>query len=284
MKKSIKMIEAGKILYKKYPVLRPPIKLFLKYVLRDKPITRFSGWGMTTVHELPWEDKYDGETFRKASIDIKTNLDFDETVVGYGSKNIDELLWRHWNISTAVRYSLKFSKTNEHHFVECGVGEGMTAFFALRELFEHKDQSNSFVMHLYDSWNVMKNEDLTKREINLVVSKGYQGLDINKTQKNLSEFNDFLIYHSGYIPESLHNSSQSPNSISYLHIDLNSVKATQDALNYFYPRLISGGVIIFDDYGAMQFVDTRRVIDQFFSDKPGILIKFPTGQAMYCNH
>ena len=32
---------------------------------------RFSGLGLTTRHELPWNDDYDWGAFRKASVDIK---------------------------------------------------------------------------------------------------------------------------------------------------------------------------------------------------------------------
>ena len=49
----------------------------------------------------------------------------------------------------------------------------------------------------------------------------------------------------------------------------------------FYDRVASGGVILFDDYGWDAYIDTRRIIDEFFKDKPGILFEFPTGQAIY---
>ena len=35
---------------------------------------QFSGWGMKTAHELPWNDQYNEEIFRQASIDIKNNF------------------------------------------------------------------------------------------------------------------------------------------------------------------------------------------------------------------
>ena len=74
---------------------------------------------------------------------------------------------------------------------------------------------------------------------------------------------------------------ESPHSIVYLHIDLNSAKPTLAALNFFYPRLVKGGVILFDDYGWREYKDTKKVVDEFFSSKPGILLKLATGQAIY---
>ena len=72
-----------------------------------------------------------------------------------------------------------------------------------------------------------------------------------------------------------------PDTIFYLHIDLNSAKPTEHALEFFYPRLVVGGVILFDDYGWDAYEDTKNTIENFFKDKPGLLMKIPTGQAIY---
>lgn len=108
----------------------------------------------------------------------------------------------------------------------------------------------------------------------------YSKLDINTTKRNLKEFEDRLIFNVGYIPDSLI-SEKSPESIVYLHIDLNSAKPTLSTLEFFFPKLVKGGVILFDDYGQEEYKDTKKVIDRFFSDKPGLLLKLPTSQAIY---
>lgn len=74
-----------------------------------------------------------------------------------------------------------------------------------------------------------------------------------------------------------------PSSIVYLHIDLNAAIPTLKSLEFFYPRLVRGGVIIFDDYGWREYDDTRVVINEFFNDKPGLILCLPTGEAIYFN-
>lgn len=64
---------------------------------------------------------------------MKEKFDFGG-VCGINSQNSDELLWRHWLITFAVKYPIKFTKSHKHNFVECGVGSGMSAFFALKEI------------------------------------------------------------------------------------------------------------------------------------------------------
>lgn len=271
-----KIINTGRKIYWKYPSLQPFIA-FVHKRLFIKP--KFSGWGMTTEAELPWNDEYSGDIFRKASQDIKKVFEFSKIPTGPNPNNIDTLLWRHWMVSYAVRHAIEFTNPEKFNFVECGVGDGLTAFFALREISGNEKTRNNSLMHLYDSWSAMKKNTLNKNEIHY--AGRYSELDIARTEKNLFEFNNMLIFHQGYVPQSFNTEPKSPDSIVYLSIDLNSVQPTMDTLEFFFSRLVKGGIILFDDYGQEGYADTRKAIDKFFFGKPGILSKLPTSQAIY---
>ena len=165
---------------------------------------------------------------------------------------------------------------------ECGVGQGFSTFFAMREASSIPKIGSNFSMHLYDSWKAMRKQDIPEG-LPEYWSSSYGKLEIEITKQNLGEFNHNTVYHNGYIPESFFVDPKSPDSIVYLHIDLNAHKPTLDALKFFYPRAVDGAVIIFDDYGHAGFEDTKKVVDEFFSDKNGLLQKLPTGQAIYYN-
>ncbi len=264
-----------KSIYEKIPIFQP---IFIKI---SKPffdfIPKFSGWGMKTGHELPWNDEYDWNVFRETHEYVKEKFDFSNDFIGMSKKNIDKLLYRHWYVAYCARHALEFSQISEYNFVECGTANGVTAYYALKEISSRIEKSK-FKMHLYDSWDVMRENELLETEVDHVGN--YSELDINTTKNNLKEFNGNLIYHIGYIPESLV-SEESPETIVYMHIDLNSAKPTLSALEFFFPRLVRGGVILFDDYGQEEYRDTKKTIDIFFSDKPGLLLKLPTSQAIY---
>jgi len=238
---------------------------------------RFSGWGMTSMHELPWNDEYDGKIFRQAIIDVKKKFEFTNDATHINSSMMDELQWRQWIVSYATRHAIEFAKTDDYNFVECGVGDGFSSFFILREICGNKKTMNNYITHLYDSWDAMKKEDLLESE--LVNLGRYWNLYIDLAKRNLSEFKN-VSYHKGYIPQSFE-SLPVPPTIVYLLIDLNSAKPTLDTLEFFYPRLVKGGVILFDDYGWKGFEDTKRIVDEFLHNKPGMLLKLPTGQAIY---
>ena len=268
-----KLIKFGIRIYLKHPILQP----YLAFINRTFFKPKFSGWGMTTEAELPWDDEYGSDIFRRASEDFKKNFEFSK--ISAYPNNVDTLLWRHWIVSYAVRHAIEFAETNIYNFVECGVGDGFSAFFAMREILNHKKIAKQFSMHLYDSWSAMRKQGLLESELNYLGQ--YAVLDINRTKRNLSEFKDNAIYHQGYIPESFTALPKAPSSIIYLAIDLNSAKPTSDTLDFFFPRLVKGGIILFDDYGHIGYTDTKKITDKFFSDKPGILLKLPTGQAIY---
>ncbi len=67
--------------------------------------------------------------------------------------------------------------------------------------------------------------------------------------------------------------------LSFAHIDLNAVAPSRFALEYAYSRVVSGGMIVFDDYGGAGFDDQRMEIDAFFGDLPETPIALPTSQA-----
>jgi len=276
MKDNENLIKFGQEIYSKHPALRPFLS-FIKKSFFNRP--KFSGWGMTSIHEPPWENNDAGKKFLEINDYIKNNFAFDKKIQGTTKDVMDDLLWRHWIVSYAIKHARKFSKTTNYNLVECGVEWGYTAFFALKTLSDTLDNTQSFTMHLYDAWQDMRQEELLESEywhVNL-----YKNLDIDSTKQNLNEFSQNLVFHQGYIPESLNKKPDAPDSIFYLHIDLNSAKPTESALDFFYPRLVPGGVILFDDYGWDAYEDTKNAIEDFFTNKPGILMKLPTGQAIY---
>lgn len=59
------------------------------------------------------------------------------------------------------------------------------------------------------------------------------------------------------------------------------MRIRHETLKFFFPKLEDRGVILFDDYGAINYLDTRKMIDEFFKDKDGILFETLTGQAIF---
>jgi O-methyltransferase len=263
--------------YLSHPKMRKFMLVFRDTFFPMKP--RFSGLAIKTFNDPPWIDETKNSVFNKASDDIK-NFQFGSVLsTGIDIHKVDSLLWRHWIVSYATKHALKFAKSDNFIFVECGVGDGMSIFYTLREISTDSKICEKSKIHLFDSWGPMKKEDLLESELGS--EDRYSELELNATQNNLKEYDDLIIYHKGYIPKIFDENPESPDSIIYMHIDLNSTKPTIDSLEYFFPRLVSGGVILFDDYGWNNHKDTKHAVDNFFKDKSGSLLHLPTGQAIF---
>lgn len=65
-----------------------------------------------------------------------------------------------------------------------------------------------------------------------------------------------------------------------VHVDVDLHRPTLDALEFFYPRLNPGGVLLLDDYGFAICPGVREAVDGYFKGKPEVLLELPTGQGL----
>ena len=82
----------------------------------------------------------------------------------------------------------------------------------------------------------------------------------------------------GFVPDSF--KVAMPERIAYLHIDLNSPAAEIAVLEHLFDRVVSGGYIVFDDYGWKQFKKQRDAENCFVADRGYFILELPTGQGL----
>jgi len=64
---------------------------------------------------------------------------------------------------------------------------------------------------------------------------------------------------------------------AFVHLDLDLPEGTRAALEFFYPRLLPGGILLGDDYADP---GVREVFEEFFGGRPETLIALPWSQGM----
>ena len=67
---------------------------------------------------------------------------------------------------------------------------------------------------------------------------------------------------------------------SFAHVDVDIYDPALACCDYIYPRLVSGGVMMFDDYGYPACRGERNAVDKFFADKSQPVIALPSGQGL----
>jgi O-methyltransferase len=94
--------------------------------------------------------------------------------------------------------------------------------------------------------------------------------------KSYIQGNDNLKYKPGVFPETtigLENER-----FALVNIDADLYTPTIGALHFFYPRLISGGVIIVHDYNH-NWDGIRKALDEFMPQIPESLVELPDWQG-----
>ena len=278
-----KKFKSKSIISKKIFFLKNYLKKLYPKQKNNMNKVSFSGWGMiTTFSKPPWKNSKsrDDQNFNDFHDELCQLIKKKKFFLSQFylpdtdyEKILEELKWRSYIIYNSALLSLNFAKRDKFNIVECGVCDGLTVFFALKV---YKFKKVSFKGYLYDSFDEMKEEHLVDKDKNQ--SGNYNYLKIEQTQKNLKMFENDVVFFKGYIPNVFQNGDH-PDEISWLHIDLNSSKTTFETMEFFYPKIVDNGIIIFDDYGM--FDTTKEVVDDFLKNKKGHFISYPTGQGMF---
>ena len=149
-------------------------------------------------------------------------------------------------------------------FAECGVYAGMTMFFTS----EFCDKTFIGI----DSWEgVSEPGEFDTEYFKTVKLKS----EFAWAKNNLSRYSNVLLK-KGWIPEVFDEVEES--KYSFVHIDVDLYEPTKKSIEYFWPKLVSGGVLICDDYGSYKTTGARKAVDDYF-EKHNIL-ELPTGQAI----
>lgn len=82
----------------------------------------------------------------------------------------------------------------------------------------------------------------------------------------------------GVIPDTL--GQVTADKICYLSIDMNNAAPEIAAATHFWDRLVSGGIIVLDDYGWTKQINQKRAFDEFAEVRNVIVLGLPTGQGL----
>lgn len=178
----------------------------------------------------------------------------------------------HWAIIQSIKH---ISKNNiDGDFVECGVWKGGNII--LFKLIADQQQLNKKI-YAFDTFEGMpepggmdfdlKNID-AKKTFNKYKDKDikwcYSTLD--EVKSNIKSFDknyiDFYSFIKGKVEETLNDEKNLPNKISLLRLDTDFFESTKKELEILFPKLVSGGVLIIDDYGHWK--GAKRAVDEYF--------------------
>lgn len=162
----------------------------------------------------------------------------------------------------------KYANAKPGQIAEVGVYKGGTA-----KLISKVAAETAKTVYLFDTFSGMPPTDITK---DLHRQGDFHDTSLDSVKKYLRDCKNVQIY-QGLFPDTV--APVTDMEFCFVHIDVDIYKSVVDCCTFFYPRVVNGGIMIFDDYGFLRCPGAKMAVDEFFSDKPECFCYLPTGQC-----
>jgi O-methyltransferase len=140
---------------------------------------------------------------------------------------------------------------------EIGVFKGGSAEIIAKNKSDYK---KLFLFDTFEGLPEVSNHD------NFHKTGDFNDTSFELVKENLSSYKNIFVY-KGMFPQT--NSEFIINEkFSLVHIDVDIYQSYKDCLEFFYPKMVIGGLMILDDYNASTCIGAKVATDEFFKDKP----------------
>ena len=178
----------------------------------------------------------------------------------------------HWRIHTLL-WAARHAVTREGDFVECGVNRGFMSAAIMEGVDFASLAGRRF--YLFDTYSGLVDELVTPDDKAAYLNEYHECYDFVR-----ASFADFQNVHvvRGAVPHTL--DTVAIEQVAYLHLDMNCSLPERAALEHFWPKLVSGAIVILDDYGWSRHEAQKRVADEFAAGRGVSVLSLPTGQGV----
>lgn len=158
---------------------------------------------------------------------------------------------------------------------ELGVYKGGSAKL-LAKIFERSTEKKR--IFLFDTFCGMPEANPT---IDLHKKGDFSDTSLESAQKFLCDCQD-VIFYKGLFSDTL--VKVADETFCFVHIDCDIYQSVLECCEFFYPRVIPCGVMVFDDYGVLSCPGVKKAVDDYFLDKIERPIYLPAGQCVIKRH
>jgi hypothetical protein len=126
-------------------------------------------------------------------------------------------------------------------------------------------------LHLFDTFEGLPEPGAADSAF----QKGQYACSLESVRAYLSPFPDVRFY-KGYFPAT--GEAVKDRRFSFVHLDVDLYASTLQALEFFYPRMEPGAIVISHDY--VEFAGVRNAFDEFFERKPEPVVELSGNQCL----
>jgi hypothetical protein len=166
---------------------------------------------------------------------------------------------------------------------ECGCFRGLSSFLICSTLRSWSPDYDGSGHHVFDSFQGLSEPTLEDEvptdwpggdAVRLAARAGSFAATLEQVRHNLAAFRG-ICYYPGWIPLSFRDLAE--RRYRFVHVDVDLYDPTYDCLNYFFPRLVPGGLIVCDDYN---WPGARNALEDFCAAHGTSLDVTPHDQAV----
>ena len=158
-------------------------------------------------------------------------------------------------------------------FVECGVNRGGLSRAVIHYL-NFGECSKTF--WLFDTYDWYPGDEF----IDVDEEDDIENKNKSKYEKVVQTFQEFenVKVIKGRVPDVL--STVNIDKVCYLSIDMNSAEPEITAAEFFWEKLVPGGIMVLDDYAFRGRNEQKMAFDKFALRKGTQVLNLPTGQGL----
>ena len=142
----------------------------------------------------------------------------------------------------------------EGDLAECGCWRGLSSYLICSTLKRRDASMSGRGYHVLDSFQGLSQPSPADGGVGVA---GQFSAKLEEVRRNLAGFPD-ISFHPGWLPASL--AGLPERRYRFVHVDVDLFEPTDGAIRYFVPRLVSGGVLVCDDYN---WPGARKAIDDY---------------------
>ena len=174
--------------------------------------------------------------------------------------------------------------------IECGCWKGLSSYLMchyIKQVNPKFSGENYLIFDSFEGLSIPHEQDQIKiklvdqvrnRQNTFFKTAGAYNASIDHVKQVLKDFPK-IEYHKGWLPDSLHNFTIP--KIKFLHLDVDLYEPIIGTLEILYPHMVSGGLVVCDDYGSLYWPGAKQAVEEF-SEKMGVqFISLSSGQAVF---
>jgi O-methyltransferase len=184
--------------------------------------------------------------------------------------------YRAWNLWQLVRQVSK-GAARDNHFVEIGVWRGGTGLLIARRMIACGLSQPIYLCDTFEGVPKAGEED-----------PHYQGGEHGDTSaglipplaRSLGLRDGAYRICVGVFPEDMPGALRE-GSFGFVHIDVDAYESGRGCFAAVWPRMATGGVVVFDDYGFDRTAGIAKLVDELASITDGLFMHNLNGQAVF---